>query len=84
VAIVELAGKGWFDSWFGHWTSSETIRAEMEAAGCRLQREYTFLPRQFFLIFTMSQESVDRRANGRAMRSPGNSAGGRPDDESSG
>jgi ubiquinone/menaquinone biosynthesis C-methylase UbiE len=65
VAIVELAGKGWFDSWFGHWTSSETIRTEMEAAGYRLQREHTFLPRQFFLIFTMSQESVERRANGR-------------------
>ncbi len=53
VAIIELAGKGWFDSWFGHWTSSETIRAEMEAAGYRLQHEFTFLPRQFFLVFTM-------------------------------
>jgi len=52
VAIVEHAGKGWFDSWFGHWTSNETIRAEMEAAGYGLQREYTFLPRQFFLVFT--------------------------------
>jgi predicted methyltransferase len=52
VAIVEHAGKGWFDRWFGHWTSSETIRAEMEAAGYRLQREFTFLPRQFFLVFT--------------------------------
>jgi hypothetical protein len=26
--------------------------AEMEAAGYRLQHEYTFLPRQFFLVFT--------------------------------
>jgi arsenite methyltransferase len=52
VAIVELAGKGWFDSWFGHWTSSETIRAEMEAAGYRTQQEFTFLPKQFFLVFT--------------------------------
>lgn len=51
VAIVELAGKGWFDSWFGHWTSSATIREEMEAAGYHLQHEFTFLPRQFFLVF---------------------------------
>jgi arsenite methyltransferase len=57
VAIIELAGKGWFDSWFGHWTSSETIRAEMEAAGYHLQHEYTFLPRQFFLVFTTSQRN---------------------------
>ena len=52
VAIIEHAGKGWFDRWFGHWTSSETIRAEMEEAGYRLQHEFTFLPRQFFLVFT--------------------------------
>jgi len=51
VAIIEFAGKGWFDSWFGHWTPSETIRTEMEAAGYRLQQEFTFLPRQFFLVF---------------------------------
>lgn len=51
VAIIELAGKGWFDSWFGHWTSAATIREEMEAAGYRLQHEFTFLPRQFFLVF---------------------------------
>ena len=50
VAIIELAGKGWFDSWFGHWTSSATIREEMEAAGYQFQHEFT-LPRQFFLVF---------------------------------
>ncbi len=50
VAIIEYAGKGWFDSWFGHWTPSATIRAEMEAAGDHLQQEFT-LPQQFFLVF---------------------------------
>lgn len=50
VAILDLAGKGWFDGIFGHWTPAETIRAEMEAAGYRLEEELP-LPRQSFLIF---------------------------------
>jgi arsenite methyltransferase len=54
VAIIELAGKGWFSSWFGHWTSSATIREEMEAAGYQLQHEYAFLPEQHFLVFTVA------------------------------
>jgi hypothetical protein len=33
------------------WTSSETIRTEMEGGGLS-QHEFTFLPRQFFLVFT--------------------------------
>jgi arsenite methyltransferase len=59
VAIIELAGKGWFDSWFGHWTSSETIRREMEAAGYRLQSEPNHLDRQFFLIFEVAADASD-------------------------
>jgi predicted methyltransferase len=50
VAIIDLAGKGWFDSMFGHWTPAATIREEMEAAGYRLDAEPP-LPRQSFLIF---------------------------------
>ncbi len=50
VAILDLAGKGWFDGIFGHWTPAATIRAEMEEAGYRLEEELT-LPRQSFLIF---------------------------------
>jgi arsenite methyltransferase len=50
VAIIDLAGKGWFDSIFGHWTPAATIREEMEAAGYRLDAEPP-LPRQSFLIF---------------------------------
>jgi arsenite methyltransferase len=56
VAIIDYAGKGWFDRWFGHWTPSATIRSEMEAAGYRLQQQLDFLPRQFFLIFTVADE----------------------------
>jgi arsenite methyltransferase len=55
VAIIEYAGGGWFDRWFGHWTASATIRAEMEAAGYPLQQELTFLPRQSFLIFATEE-----------------------------
>jgi ubiquinone/menaquinone biosynthesis C-methylase UbiE len=52
VAILDLAGKGWFDSLFGHWTPPETIRREMEAAGYRLAQEPGVVDRQSFLIFT--------------------------------
>lgn len=53
VAIIDLAGKGWFDSIFGHWTPAATIREELEAAGYRLEAEVP-LPRQSFLIFSMA------------------------------
>jgi ubiquinone/menaquinone biosynthesis C-methylase UbiE len=52
VAIVEHAGKGWFSKLFGHSTPSEVIRGEMEAAGYKFEREYGFLPRQHFLVFS--------------------------------
>jgi len=50
VAILDFAGKGWFDSLFGHWTPAATIRTEMEAAGYGLEAEVP-LERQSFLIF---------------------------------
>ena len=53
VAIIDHAGKGWFDKWFGHFTPSETIRSDMEAAGYRLEHAYDFLPRQHFLVFAL-------------------------------
>ena len=52
IAIIEYTGEGWFNTLFGHSTSSEVIRSEMEAAGYRLQREHDFLSRQSFLIFS--------------------------------
>ena len=56
MAIIELAGKGWFDRWFGHFTPSEAIRSEMEAAGYRLEHNFDFLPRQHFLVFAAAKE----------------------------
>lgn len=52
VAIVDFNGEGWFQKIFGHWTASEVIQKEMEEAGYVLQREFTFLPKQFFLVFS--------------------------------
>ena len=52
VAIMDAKRIGWFHKWFGHWTASDVIRSEMEAAGYRLQDEFAFLPRQHFLVFT--------------------------------
>jgi arsenite methyltransferase len=56
VAILDLAGKGWFDWLFGHWTPSATIRSEMEAAGYRFDQEPRVVERQSFLIFAMGPE----------------------------
>ena len=52
VAILDHNGGGWFGWLFGHSTKPETVRAEMEAAGYRLDRQYDFLDRQGFLVFT--------------------------------
>ncbi len=52
VAIVDFNGEGWFQKIFGHWTAGEVIQKEMEEAGYVLQREFTFLPKQFFLVFS--------------------------------
>jgi arsenite methyltransferase len=51
VAIVEQDGRGWFARLFGHATPPEQIRAEMTAAGYRLERAPDFLPTQSFLVF---------------------------------
>ncbi len=52
VAIIEYAGKGFFNRLFGHWTATDVIRNELEAAGYTLEHEYDFLPRQSFLVFS--------------------------------
>jgi ubiquinone/menaquinone biosynthesis C-methylase UbiE len=51
VAVVEFAGKGWFQKLFGHYTTPELIRDEMTAAGYRLVGSHDFLPRQSFQVF---------------------------------
>ena len=52
VAILDYSGtKGWFVSWFGHFTKPEVIRDEMEGAGYELAAEHDFIDRQSFQIF---------------------------------
>jgi arsenite methyltransferase len=52
VAVIELSGKGWLESLPGHHTPKEVILNEMKAAGYALHRDFDFLPRQHFLIFS--------------------------------
>jgi ubiquinone/menaquinone biosynthesis C-methylase UbiE len=58
VAIVEHRPGGWLQWIFSHSTPSEVIRTEMEAAGYQLQEEHSFLPRQNFLVFTLSSARI--------------------------
>jgi arsenite methyltransferase len=55
IAIVEFDRRGWLDGLWQHYTPSEFIKREMEQAGYQLQREFTFLDRQSFLIFVPKQ-----------------------------
>jgi predicted methyltransferase len=52
VAIVDFNGKHWSASFMGHYTPVETVKKEMQEAGYRLEREFDFLDRQSFLIYT--------------------------------
>lgn len=54
VAIIDFNGEGWLTSLTGHATPAEEIKRDMEKAGYTLQREYPFLPRQVFLVFSSS------------------------------
>jgi predicted methyltransferase len=51
VAIIDYAPSGF--AWlFGHSSGKETVRLEMEAAGYRVEREFDFLPKQHFQVFS--------------------------------
>ncbi len=52
IAIVEFSGTHWLPFLGSHYTSSEVIKREMSEAGFVLQREFDFLPKQNFLVFT--------------------------------
>ena len=51
IAIIDLDRRAWLEGLLGHYTTSETIKREMEQAGYTLQQELDFLDRQSFLIF---------------------------------
>jgi len=57
VAIIDHSGNGGlFVTLFGHFTPSSVIRSELEAAGYKLEKEYTFLPRQSFMVFSRAED----------------------------
>jgi ubiquinone/menaquinone biosynthesis C-methylase UbiE len=55
IAIIDYSGKGWFVRLFGHFTTPDVIRQEMESAGYRLERSFDFIDRQSFQIFTRAE-----------------------------
>jgi len=57
VAIIDLDGEGWFSWFFGHATSAEAMRREMDQAGYALVAEPTFLEQQNFMIFAPRDEA---------------------------
>jgi ubiquinone/menaquinone biosynthesis C-methylase UbiE len=56
IAIVDFNGKHWSATFVGHTTPVELIKKEMEEAGYRLEREFDFLDRQSFLVFSKSTQ----------------------------
>jgi arsenite methyltransferase len=52
IAIIDFDRRAWLEGLWHHYTPSEFIKREMEAAGFSLQREFDFLDRQSFLVFT--------------------------------
>lgn len=52
VAIVDFDGRHWTASFFGHYTPVEVVKKEMQEAGYRLEREFDFLDRQAFLVYS--------------------------------
>ena len=51
VAIIDFDGRAWLESLFSHYTTTDTIKREMEQAGYTLREQPNFLDRQSFLIF---------------------------------
>jgi ubiquinone/menaquinone biosynthesis C-methylase UbiE len=54
IAIIDFKKDSWLGSLFGHATSKNTVRQEMETAGYRLTREFDFLPKQHFQVFVLN------------------------------
>jgi predicted methyltransferase len=52
IAIIDFKESSWLGSLFGHATSKDTVRQEMEAAGYRLINDFDFLSKQHFQVFS--------------------------------
>lgn len=57
VAIIERSKPSTLHSIFWHYVPRETIIGEMEEAGFTVKEEFSFLPNQFFIIFTQQVHS---------------------------
>ena len=55
ITIIDFHGEGWFQQLIGHYTPSDVIQRELQEAGYILEQEFDFLPKQVFLIFSISQ-----------------------------
>ena len=51
IAIVDFDGRHW-TAILGHTTPMEVVKKEMQEAGYRLEREFDFLERQAFVVFS--------------------------------
>lgn len=71
IAVIDFDRRGWFAGLWKHYTPSEFIKREMEQAGYSLQKEFTFLDRQSFLIFASNPPAEKQpRANQLNQRDP--------------
>ena len=52
LAIIDFDDRAGFEAFVGHAKPAESIKAEMERAGYRLQRQFDYLDRQSFMMFT--------------------------------
>ncbi len=52
IAIIDYNDHGGFANMIGHATKGHVIEKEMTSAGYRLERQFDFLAKQSFLIFT--------------------------------
>jgi arsenite methyltransferase len=52
IVIIDFDDHARFEAFVGHATPAESIKAEMERAGYRLQRRFDYLDRQSFMMFT--------------------------------
>jgi ubiquinone/menaquinone biosynthesis C-methylase UbiE len=52
IAVIDFDRRAWLEGLWRHYTPTEFIKREMENAGYRLDKEYDFLDRQSFLIFS--------------------------------
>ncbi len=55
IAIIDFNRESWLPWISGHWTPSDVIREEMEAAGYRLVQAHEFLPCQSFMVFAKTR-----------------------------